>query len=213
MKIGVFDTGKGGEFVASKLRETFPEHKFLVINDQKNAPYGTKTDAKIRQLTKEAIQRLLVCPIIIIACNTVTMVAIDHLRTIYPNHKFIGFDPAIKPAVAGTKTNKVMILATTATLNSDRYKKLKAKFAYEVEVFEPDCSSWARKIDDGEFSDTDLDPITGVVRREGIDQIVLGCTHYLAIEERIFEILPKVQVQNPMSSVARQLAKIISEKS
>lgn len=212
MKIGVFDTGKGGEIVASNLQKNFPEHEFLIVDDQKNAPYGTKSAMEIRRLTKEAIRPLLDCPIIIVACNTATTVAIEYLRTIYPRIKFIGFEPAIKSTAMATKTNKIMVLATPATLNSKRYKSLKKKFLRGLEIFEPDCSSWAIRIDQGEFSDSDLAAVAEIVHRENIDQVVLGCTHYLALEKRISEKLPKVQIQNPISAVVRQLDKIISEK-
>lgn len=212
MKIGVFDSGKGGEIVAEKLRKHFPEHEFLVVNDRAHLPYGDKPRAEIRALTDAAIQPLLApTKIIVIACNTATTAAIDWLRAKYPQHEFIGFEPAVKPAAQQSRTGKIMVLATPATLQSAEYLRLKKRFARELTVVEPDCAIWAEKIENGEFSDADLAPVVDLAQRENVDEIVLGCTHYLAAEEKLRQKLPNVEIVEPVAAVARQLAEIIHE--
>jgi glutamate racemase len=210
--IGVFDTGKGGEIVAKRLREFFPEHEFLVINDCEHLPYGSKTPNEITQLTDAAIQPLIKqgIKIIIIACNTATAVAIAYLRAKYPDRNFIGFEPAVKPAAKGVKVKKIIVLATPVTLRSAKYLALKKRFASDVEVIEPDCSTWASKIENNEFETTDLAPIIEIAQRENVDKIVLGCTHYLAIEDDLRAILPsKIVVVEPIAAIARRLDSII----
>ena len=213
MLVGVFDSGKGGQIVAERLQKFFPQHEFLVVNDRENLPYGDKTTAEILRLTDAAIQPLLTqTKIIIIACNTVTAVAIDDLRAKYPDHKFIGFEPAIKPAVSDSKVEKIMVLATPATLRSNKYQNLKQRVASGVTVIEPDCSTWASKIENGQFSNQDLEPIVALANEEQVDEIVLGCTHYLDVEQELRNTLPPtVKIVEPVAAVARRLEAVINE--
>lgn len=206
MKIGVFDSGRGGEIVADRLQKLFPQDDFIVVGDQANLPYGDKTQSEIIRLTDAAIQPLIKsCPIIIIACNTATAMAIDFLRAKYPNKKFIGFEPAVKPAAGSSKSGKIIVLATPATLKSTRYLSLKKRFADDTKVIEPDCGNWADKIERGEFTEDDLDPVIELARQEKVDEIVLGCTHYLAIEKTLRDELPKIEIVEPVAAVARRL--------
>ncbi|MCL2280621.1 aspartate/glutamate racemase family protein [Candidatus Saccharibacteria bacterium] len=212
MIIGVFDSGKGGKIVAERLRKIFPEHQFLVVDDHKHLPYGNKTAKEITELTSAAIQPLLTqAKIIIIACNTATAAAIDYLREKYPKHQFIGFEPAIKPAVSETKAAKIMVLATPATLKSTKYLTLKKRFAADVTVVEPDCSTWAEKIENDKFDEIiDLAPVINAARCEKVDEVVLGCTHYLAIENDLRKKLsPNIKIIEPIAAVARRLDEII----
>ena len=210
MKIGVFDTGKGGEIVAEKLQSLFPGNEFIIVNDRAHLPYGNKTAEEIIELTDATIQPLLVsCEIIIIACNTATALAIETLRAKYPTKKFIGFEPAIKPAASHSKKKKIMVLATPATLQSPRYLALKERCVSDVTVIEPNCSSWAQKIEADEFSDEELRPVIELAIIENADELVLGCTHYLSLEEKLQKALPSVKIQNPVGGVARRLKEIM----
>ncbi|MCL2174309.1 aspartate/glutamate racemase family protein [Candidatus Saccharibacteria bacterium] len=213
MTIGVFDSGKGGEIVAKRLRRFFPKTEFVVVNDHQHLPYGDKTPAEITRLTDRAIQPLIQrrdIKIIIIACNTATAVAIAYLRAKYPERSFIGFEPAIKPAASGTRAKKIIVLATPATLQSAKYLALKKRFAKNVTVIEPDCSTWAAKIENGEFREEDLLPVLDLARREQVDKIVLGCTHYLDIENDLRRKLPPtIAVIEPIAAIARRLDDIM----
>jgi glutamate racemase len=208
MKIGVFDSGMGGEIVAKRLKKFFPHDEFLCVNDRAHLPYGNKTEREITELTIAAIQPLLAATkIIVVACNTATAAAIATLRAKYPNTQFIGFEPAIKPAANDTNVGKIIMLATPATLNSAKYLSLKRRFAHNVRVFEPDCSDWATKIENGEFSGADFAPVIKLSQRENVDEIVLGCTHYLAIEDGLRAKLPSnITIIEPIAAVAKRLA-------
>jgi glutamate racemase len=207
MKIGVFDSGKGGEIVAERLKKIFPHDEFIIVNDREHLPYGDKTNEEITRLTDAAIRPLLnETKIIIIACNTATAAAIATLRTRYPDTHFIGFEPAIKPAANDTKARKIMVLATPVTLKSAKYLTLKKRVAADVKVIEPDCSNWAVKIEKDEFSEADLTPIIDLAETEAVDEIVLGCTHYLAVDHILRAKLPaKVKIVEPIAAVARRL--------
>jgi len=212
MKIGVFDTGKGGEIVAERLANIFPEHEFITADDLENAPYGSKTPAQIRQLVAAAIKPLLPAQIIVVACNTATTIAINHLRAIYPKHEFIGFEPALKPALRFTATGNIMVLATPATLASRRYQQLKNRFAEGKNVIEPDCSPWAWRIENNKFrpSEFNLTPTVKLATDQKVDQIVLGCTHFLSLQERLQKLLPEVKIQEPTPAVAEQISRYLA---
>lgn len=210
MKIGVFDSGLGGEIVAERLREIFPNEEFTVLNDRQNLPYGGRTREEIISLTDAAIQPLInKVKIILIACNTATAAAIGTLRSRYPEISFIGFEPAIKPAGESTQINKIMVLATPFTLNSKKYLSLKERYATGIEVIEPDCSDWARKIEYGKFTHKDLEIIVREVDKNEVDEIVLGCTHYIAVEDKLRHSLPDVNVKTPIIGVANRLKEIM----
>lgn len=207
MRIGVFDSGKGGEFVANELIKIRQNDEFIIEDDSENVPYGGKDPEEIIKLTDAKIRELIdaKCETIIIACNTATVYAISYLRKKYPKIKFIGFEPMIKPASKQTKTGKICILATPATLNSDKYLSLKKEFAQNLEVFEPDCSDWAKKIELQEFTDQDFSKLDKTMVENDIDQIVLACTHYILLEDEIKARYKNVEVLQPILAVNKQI--------
>jgi glutamate racemase len=217
--IGIFDSGRGGQFVANWLEQLEPTWQFHVVNDSQNVPYGDKSADEIITLTETAIRPLLNhCDVVVIACNTATALAIDTLRQLHPRTKFVGFEPMIKPAsqVAEltTSTGKIAVLATPATLNSKRYQELKTKWASNFQVFEPDCSQWARKIEDEQFSVTDFSEVLTLIEQQQIDQVILACTHYLGVqqllEQQIAEkISNSVRILQPMHAIHRQITRLV----
>ncbi len=187
VKIGVFDSGIGGQTIADKIQRLFPSVEVLSVNDSKNIPYGLRRRAEIIRLTLLGIQPLLDahCDAIVIACNTATTNAIDELRSTYPHTHFVGIEPMIKPAARHTKTGTIAVLATPSTLASHRYVLLKQRWAERITVIEPDCSTWADTIEHGHADQIDIHGITSELRRWKVDSIVLGCTHYHWIKDRI----------------------------
>lgn len=208
MTIGVFDSGKGGHFVAQKLQRLLPEHGFDVVDDHEHVPYGDRSEREIIELTTAALQSLLnKTKIIVIACNTATAVAIDSLREKYPDHHFIGYEPMIKPIA--TMTDHGIVLATSATRKSARYQVLKQAYAYDIRIDEPDTTGWAAMIERGELDDIVFDEVAECIA-EGANVISLSCTHYLAIEEKLRTAFPDATVIEPTEAIARRIATIIS---
>lgn len=211
MRLGVFDSGIGGEAVATSLRQAFPEADILVVNDHGNVPYGSKTMEQIRELTNAAIQPLLAanCDIIIIACNSATAAAIEYLRDRYPSQSFIGLEPMVKPAATLTKTNVIAVCATPATLASERYQKLLATYASNIKVIEPDCSRWAYMIEHDQIDRAAIEQIVNNSCDAGADVIVLACTHYHWLKELISEIAGgRAVVLEPSEAIARRIEQI-----
>ena len=208
-KVVVFDTGTGGRLFANHLSIKYPNIKVETVIDLDNSPYGAKSRDEIINLTEDAIKNHIgQTDAIILACNTATAAAIDELRIRYPDQIFIGFEPMIKTGAKLTRTGKIMVLATEATKKADRYNRLKERFS-GFAVIEPDCGSWAAQIDSGNLTPKDVkSALAGQL--DGIDVIILACTHYVAISEQIKEIVgPKVKVINPFEAVGDYIAKIM----
>lgn len=212
MKFGIFDSGIGGEAVAAVLQQTFPKADIIVVNDKKNVPYGTKSVHEIIRLTTAAIQPLITaeCDVIVIACNTGTAVAIEQLRTIYPGQKFIGIEPMIKTAADMTRSGIIAVCATPATLSSKRYDELKNKYASALTIIEPDCSNWARLIENNQLNRNHIESIIHDVCKQGADVIVLGCTHYHWIKENIAEVAGgHATVIEPSDAIGRRVTQLL----
>ncbi|NTW61822.1 glutamate racemase [Candidatus Saccharibacteria bacterium] len=212
MRIGVFDSGIGGEIIATELRNKFTTDEVISANDHAHVPYGNRTKNEIIKLTDTAIQPLINsnCKVIVIACNTATTVAIGDLRNKYPEIIFIGIEPMIKPAAKITKTGSIAVCATPMTLRSDRYKQLKCDWAQGVNVVEPDCSNWAELIENNESNKIKIDDLMQYLKSKNTDVVVLGCTHYHWIKERIEKCAgPNIKILEPTDTIADRVQKLI----
>lgn len=215
MKLGIFDSGIGGEAVAAALRITFPHAEILTINDRKNVPYGDKSPAQVVTLTDTAIQPLLTaqCDVIILACNTATALAIKTLRDRYPEQLFIGIEPMIKTAATITTSSIIGVCATPATLGSERYKTLISTHARHLEILEPDCSEWAYLIENNTINRSHVEATIAELCDRGADVIVLGCTHYHWIKELITELAAgRAQIIEPSEAIGRRVRTLLSTK-
>jgi glutamate racemase len=175
-------------------------------------PYGTKTDQEIVSLTVAAIQPLLTlnCDSIVIACNTATTVAIKHLRDMYPDVRFIGIEPMVKPAAQLTNTGVIAVCATPGTLRSKRYNELKESYARGITIIEPDCSSWALRIENDETNTIDVEATVASLIAQDVDVIVLGCTHYHWLKQRFVTAAgPDITVLEPSDAIAKRIADLV----
>lgn len=217
MKIGVFDSGIGGEAVAARLRELLPNAEVVTAHDRDNVPYGSRSTEDVHQLTRAAIQPLRAagCDAIVLACNTATAAAIEQLRQEYPQLPFVGLEPMVKPAAARTRTQSVAVCATPGTLASLRYAQLKQRWAPDIHLIEPDCAQWAALIEQSESSAVDLQPLVQTVVAENADVVVLACTHYHWLKPRLQRELAEavterdVTVLEPSDAIAAQLTRVL----
>lgn len=208
--VGIFDSGVGGVRFAKALKAAHPELKLKVVRDDKNMPYGNRTPREIQILTEAAIQPLLKLDLIVLACNTATAYAIDYLRAKYPHKLFVGFEPALKVASGLTETGQVAVLATPATLKSSRYLKLKQAYGTYLKIYEPDVSMLAHQIETNSVSWLSLKRTISQLNRLDVDCIVLGCTHYHMIADKIQSYARKnTHVITPTEAVIRQIEKLL----
>lgn len=215
MRLGIFDSGIGGEAVAASLRHAFPDAEILTVNDREHMPYGDRTVDDITRLTETAVQSLLraQCDAIIIACNSATAASIETLRVRYPNQLFVGLEPMVKPAATMTRSKTIAICATPATLSSARYQNLKQKFADGLKILEPDCRDWARMIEDNDINEVHIEEVVESVCASGADVIVLACTHYHWIRETIEKTAAgRAAVLDPSDAIARRVRQLLEHR-
>ena len=209
--IGVFDSGIGGLTILRAIRQELPCEDLVYIADAAYLPYGQKSLEQIRQRSL-AIGGFLVrqgAKAIVVACNTATAASIDVLRTQLPV-PCIGVEPAVKPGVAATRSGVVGVLATPATLASERYRSLIGRFASNVRVVAQPCAGLAEHIERADADSAHLEQLLrGFVApmvAQGADVIVLGCTHYPLVAHIIQRIVGAgVSVIENGSAVAKEV--------
>ena len=191
--IGIFDSGVGGLSVFKEIRKLLPEESYIYYSDNAHCPYGEKSVEYIINRTRE-ITRFLInkgAEIIVVACNTATAAAIATLRAEFPI-KFIGMEPAVKPAVKSTKTGVVGVLATAGTLKADKYLHTREKFSEGIKIVEHIGQGFVELVEKGCIEGEDAESIVTASLKplldEGADRIVLGCTHYPFLSETIAKI-------------------------
>lgn len=215
MKLGIFDSGIGGEAVAASLRIAFPQAEVITVNDREHVPYGNRSIDDVINLTNAAIQPLLgaSCDIIVIACNTATAAAIETLRERYPDQFFIGLEPMVKPATHLTKSGIIAVCATPATLMSERYTSLKQRYSANTIVIEPDCSGWAHMIEHDQIDELIIKNIISDICEQGADVIVLACTHYHWIRDIIEKTAAgRATVIDPSDAIVRRVTTLLESR-
>lgn len=221
--IGIFDSGVGGLSVFKEIRKLLPEQSYVYYSDNAHCPYGEKSREYIIDRARKITEFLLGkgCEIIVVACNTATAAAIATLREEYPV-KFIGMEPAIKPAAKATQTGVVGVLATAGTLKATKYIDTRAKWAQGVTIVEHIGQGFVELVEKGILNGPDAESTVSASLKPlldaGADTIVLGCTHYPFLAETISkvasELYPgrRVTVIDPAPAVARHLVEVMQEE-
>ncbi len=214
--IGLFDSGIGGTSIWREIHQLLPNENTIYLADSKNAPYGEKSKEEIIHLSYKNTEFLLDqnCKIIVVACNTATTNAVKELRAKY-KVPFIGIEPAIKPAALHSKTQKIGILATKGTLNSELFSKNTEQFK-NIQIIEQIGFGLVELIENGKINSSEmnellkkyLDPMIQC----NIDYLVLGCSHYPYLIPQIKKLLPQnITIIDSGEAVAKQTKKILEE--
>ena len=216
--IGVFDSGVGGLSVLKSIRELLPFQPVLFFGDQGHVPYGSRSLEEVRAFSKGITEFLLDLgsAMIVVACNTASAAALHFLREQFPKVKFVGMEPAVKPAAEQTRTGVVGVLATPATFQGQLYASVVERFAHDVRILQDTCPGLVSEIEAGNLTGEETRSILEKALRpmlsQNIDTIVLGCTHYPFVIPLIQEITgPGVRVIDPAPAIARQTARILEE--
>lgn len=219
--IGLFDSGVGGLTVWREVARALPNEDLIYFADQAHCPYGSRPPAEIRTLAHRAADFLLRhdAKAIVVACNTASAAALDSLRETFADVPFIGMEPAIKPAAANSRTRKIGLLATRGTLAGDLLARTRGRFAHakRVSVITATADGLVEKIEAGEM---DLPETEALLRRyveplrdAGVDEIVLGCTHYPFVAPLIQKIVgASITLVDPSAAVAHQVARVTNAR-
>lgn len=213
--IGVFDSGLGGLSVLSALVAALPEADVTYYADTAHVPYGSKEDGFIQGRVLAIGNELVAqgCGMIVVACNTATVAAVQALRAAHPGIPVVGMEPGIKPAAQDTRTGRIAVLATEITARSERLARLIREHAAHVEVFVEPCPGWATQVemlrlDDPALAEDAHRRLTPLLDR-GVDRIVLGCTHYSFLSPLLAAVAgERAQLVDVAEAVARQARRL-----
>lgn len=215
--IGIYDSGLGGLTVWRAVRERLPRESLIYLGDGANCPYGLRSKSEIEVLADRAVRELLAkgCKLIVVACNTATAAAIEMLRAKYREIDIVGMEPAVKPACLETRSGVVGVLATQRSLEGDLFHRTAAKYSSDVKIIAEFGRGFVEIVESGLELSVEAE---AVVRRvvepmlaEGVDQIVLGCTHYPFLIPVLQRIAPNVSIVDPSPAVARRVEQLLTK--
>jgi glutamate racemase len=209
--VGVFDSGVGGLSVLREIRRELPAEDLVYVADSGYAPYGDRPEDYVRGRAVAVMEFLRTrdAKAVVVACNTATGVAVDALRARY-DVPIVAIEPAVKPAVAQTRSGVVGVLATTQTLAGSKFAKLVSTHAGDVEVVTQACPGLVEQVEaaslNSESTRSLVEQYLAPLIDRHADTIVLGCTHYPFVADVIREVAgPGVTVIDSAVPVAREL--------
>ena len=217
-KIAVFDSGLGGLTVLSALRKELPGEDYIYYGDSANAPYGDKTPEELLKLNTQVCTRLLEADDIkcfVIACNTTTSETLDKLTKVFPEHDFIGIEPAVAWAVNEHPGEHVLVLATTATINGKRLKKRLEELKDKAEITALAAPGIVPFVENEKTGSEEflsyLKELLAPYKKD-TDAVVLGCTHFPFVKAQLKECFDKdISFYDAASLVAKETKELLSK--
>ncbi|OHD54396.1 MAG: glutamate racemase [Spirochaetes bacterium GWF1_51_8] len=213
--IGIFDSGVGGLTVAKEVMNLLPNETIVYLGDTANLPYGEKSAEIIRHYSVDNTEFLLKHDIkmLVVACNTASSVALEHLKSLYTIPIVGVIEPAVKGAIFATRNKKIGVIGTNRTIKSNVYAEMLAKLEPEGEIHSRSCPLFVPLIEEF-FVEHDATRLIAAeylkeFKEQGADTLILGCTHYPLIKEIIAEILPGVKLVDSAFSTARDIHSLL----
>lgn len=213
MKIGVMDSGSGGVSVLAALIKNFPNCDFVYIGDSAAFPYSIKSQSELEKRAEHLTQQLLLhgCQLIVIACNTLTVTTLAHLRTHFPQIPFVGTVPAVAEAARSLAAKSfVVVLATAATAQSEYLQNLLKPFATQLRWEVVATTELVMTVENNDTKQQTA--VLNSIKRtltELPSGIVIGCTHFTAAKPAITAVFGSdVQLYEPQAGICKQVARI-----
>jgi glutamate racemase len=213
--VGIFDSGVGGLSVLRAVREAMPHASLSYFADAAHAPYGERTDAQIIERSHKLAKHLIDqgAQLLVIACNTATAIAIDSLRAQWPTLPIVGVEPGLKPAVGLSRSGRIGVMATVATLRSARFERLVRAHGGDTFIHRCPCPGLATLIESGDLAhprlQASLAEHCAAMKALGVDVVVLGCTHYSFVRDHIERLLgPDIAVIDTARAVSNQVVRL-----
>jgi glutamate racemase len=215
----MLDSGVGGLSVLREVRCLLPHESIIYVGDQRHVPYGPRPRDEIRGFVTGIVQFLLDqgCKAIVIPCNAACAAALHHVRAQFPTTPIVGMEPAIKPAVEHTKTGIIGVITTQATYQGELFASVIGRFANGVQVETQVCPEFVLLVEQGapdtSASRATIDGYLKPLKTAGIDQLVIGCTHFTFLEDQIRAGLGSgVEIVDPAPAVARQVKRVLEQR-
>ena len=217
--VGVFDSGVGGLTVAREIMRQLPNENLVYFGDTARVPYGSKSKDNIIRYSRQIIHFLKTKEVkaIVIACNTASALALDVVQK-EEDLPIIGvIRPGARAAVMATKNKKIGVIGTEATVQSQMYSKVMKAMEPEVTVIGKACPLFVPLVEEGfakhHVTEETIDfYLASMKKEEGIDTLILGCTHYPLLRSRIKEYMgEKIHLVNPAYETAMDLKALLEE--
>ncbi len=217
--IGVFDSGLGGLTVLKEIMKILPNENIVYFGDTARVPYGSRSKETVIKYTFQAINFLISKNVkaIVIACNTATARSLIEANEKYDLPILGVIEAGAKTAVESTRNNVVGVIGTDGTIRSKAYNKEIGKINENIKIVDKACPLFVPIVEEG-WSNTDIATLTAKryleeLMSEGIDSLVLGCTHYPLLKKTIGDVVgPNVILVNPAKETAKDLKDILEQK-
>ncbi|MGM0369798.1 MAG: glutamate racemase [Bacillota bacterium] len=215
--IALFDSGVGGLTIAREMTSEFPAEDIVYFGDTAHLPYGPREQSQVRDFVFDIINYFVEggAKIVIIACNTATAAGLEEAQEKFPIPIIGPIEPGVEEALARTKNKKIGVIATEGTIGSSAYQDTLRAKSEDVEIFAQACSEFVPLVETGELyserakkvAEKYLNPL----REEGIDTLLLGCTHFPYLGGVIKEVVGQdVKLIYPGRGIAMEARKILA---
>lgn len=216
--IGIFDSGIGGLTVFKEIVAKLPDENIIYLGDTARVPYGIRSAETVTRYSFENTNFLLSQEIkmLVVACNTATAISLEAVKKEFPLPVIGVLEPGARAAVAATKTRKVGVIGTEATITSNAYEKAIKRLSPDVEVTSLACPLFVQLAEEG-WTDNDVaELIAGKYlapfRKTGIDALVLGCTHYPLLKAVISKVVgPGITLIDSATETAKDVAEVLEK--
>ena len=216
--IGIFDSGIGGLTVLKEIVRKLPDENIIYLGDTARVPYGIRSAETVTRYSFENTNFLLSQEIkmLVVACNTATAVSLEAVKKEYPLPVIGVLEPGARAAVAATKTRKIGIIGTEATINSGAYERAIKRLAPDIAVTSIACPLFVPLAEEG-WTDNDVAELVAEkylapFRKSGIDMLVLGCTHYPLLKAVISKAIgPGITLVDSATETAKEVADVLEK--
>jgi glutamate racemase len=217
--IGIFDSGVGGLTVLKEIVRVLPQEDTVYLGDTARVPYGTKSPETVTRYARQ-IAAFLVgrdIKLLVVACNTASAVALETLQAELSIPVVGVIEPGARRAVAVSTSGRVGVIGTEGTIRSSAYAKAIKRLNPDIEVVTQACPLFVPLVEEG-WTDNEVARLTArtylaPLQQQGVDTLVLGCTHYPLLKEMIGEVMgPDVSLVDSAAETARTVATILAEQ-
>lgn len=214
--IGVFDSGVGGLTVLNSIKSLLPNENIIYIGDNYHCPYGDKTSAQLFKYASGIVEYFIKqnVKLIVLACNTTSSTVLERLQMTYPEVMIIGVIDATVNDFINRKVANTLIIATVATIKSNKYPETIKQIDSKIETFSLATPKLVPLVESGKYKEGIYDVLHEYLDeyKERIQSIILGCTHYPILKEQIENVLPNIEYVSSSEAISKSVKDILSKK-
>ena len=214
--IGVFDSGVGGLTVLNSIKSLLPNENIIYIGDNYHCPYGDKTPAQLFKYASGIVEYFIKqnVKLIVLACNTTSSTVLERLQMTYPEVMIIGVIDATVNDFINRKVANTLIIATVATIKSNKYPETIKQIDSKIETFSLATPKLVPLVESGKYKEGIYDVLHEYLDdyKEKVQSIILGCTHHPILKEQIENVLPNIEYVSSSEAISKSVKDILSKK-